>query len=252
MIEAEYAELIQRELDGELSETETARLQRYLSEHREARELRAELQKVCAMLERVPAVEPAPNLKKAILNRLPGAGSASVAKPSLRRKSGWLSGGFRFGWAVAFAGGVVIGLLLAGLNLGQLVQTDRGDLSGAMVTPVPPPAFEDVDAVEVALDGQRGRLELQQAGRLAELHVQLPSIPAQVTIEYAAETVALRATSLLPAAQYGSAGLTWTHQNEAVYRLLFERRVSAESAVIRVRIAHAGGKISRALELVGN
>lgn len=80
MTDEQRMALIHAELDGELGSEQRAGLARLLLADPQARALRGELQDLCNQLGALGQVEPPPQLKDSVLNRLPPARLAAVAR----------------------------------------------------------------------------------------------------------------------------------------------------------------------------
>jgi anti-sigma factor RsiW len=78
MTDDERLALIHAEIDGELADDRRGDLARLLLAEPQTRALREQLQRVDERLDRVAAVEPPPDLKDAILRRLPPANKLAV------------------------------------------------------------------------------------------------------------------------------------------------------------------------------
>jgi len=70
MIDEKYIELINKEIDGIITSDEKARLHAYLERNFEAKNIYQEQIQTAKLLNRVPAIEPPPNLKKRIMNSI--------------------------------------------------------------------------------------------------------------------------------------------------------------------------------------
>jgi anti-sigma factor RsiW len=100
--------LIHAELDGDLTSQQRAELARLLLAEPEMRRLRDELQGLCSRLDAIGQVEPPPQFKDSVLNRLP-----SVPHATAYRKAS-------FGrWRLA---AMIAGLLTAGTIVYETVQ----------------------------------------------------------------------------------------------------------------------------------
>jgi hypothetical protein len=86
MVETEYSELLQAEIDGELDGHQRAELARRLLVDQEARELREDLLRLRAMLETVEPVDPPPELRANVLRALPASASPGgrIGWPAVR------------------------------------------------------------------------------------------------------------------------------------------------------------------------
>lgn len=80
MTDEQRMALIHAELDGELGSEQRAGLARLLLADPQARAVRAELQDLCNQLGALGQVEPPPQLKDSVLNRLPPARLAAVTR----------------------------------------------------------------------------------------------------------------------------------------------------------------------------
>ena len=113
MIDERYVELINKELDGFNTESESKELQRFLSENDEALQYYDELRRAASALKRVEHVEPPSFLRTHILNSvksLPvpvrsGFGWVNTVQDLFRRRAS-----VKYG--VVFATGLCIGILL--------------------------------------------------------------------------------------------------------------------------------------------
>ncbi len=107
-LEEGYEELIQREIDGELSAQEKITVRDYVSKNAGARELKDGLAGVAQALNQMEAVEPPEDLRKSILAALPKRHSATgVFRPrSFLAKLPVLKYGY------ALAAGLVLGFVL--------------------------------------------------------------------------------------------------------------------------------------------
>jgi|GEM_PF-3184780 len=154
MIDERYVELINKELDGFNTESESKELQQFLSENGEALQYYDELLRAASALKRVDQVEPPSFLKTHILNSI-----KSLPVP-VRSGLGWMNTvldlfrqrpSVRYG--VVFASGLCIGILLF-----AIVGPWRRDgmplaskVSGSMVSRTEISRLHVIDSV--ALDG---------------------------------------------------------------------------------------------------
>ena len=74
-IEAKYVELMNSDLDGEISDAERIDLAEYLEANPEAAAMRADLGELCEALDELAQMDPPPHLKYAILDSLKSSGS---------------------------------------------------------------------------------------------------------------------------------------------------------------------------------
>ncbi|MGN6451926.1 MAG: hypothetical protein ACTHL7_02490 [Steroidobacteraceae bacterium] len=85
MTDEQRMALIHAELDGELDGTRRAELARLLLAEPQTRVLRDQMQGVCSRLDAVGQVEPPPQLRDSVLQRLPSAPPARVYRASFAR-----------------------------------------------------------------------------------------------------------------------------------------------------------------------
>jgi anti-sigma factor RsiW len=174
--DARTVDLIQRDLDGDLSATERAELARQLLAEPEARRLRDELARTDARLRAVPPAEPPVGLRPAILKALnlpadrEGTGDGAPG--------GW--SGFRL--AAALLGGlVVVGLGYRLVGTGE----DLGGLRGSIAEHAAP----TVPADEAALPAAGGTVtaRLFHEGGQTRLVIESSALePVEVVGRYAA------------------------------------------------------------------
>ena len=171
MTNDERMALIHAELDGDLSSQQRADLARLLLADPEMRRLRDELQGLCNRLDAVGQVDPPPQLKDSILNRLPSVPVAAAYRND------------SFGrWRLA---AMVAGLLLAGTIVFETVQgpaPGSRETAGTMAEDVPAP----VDSVAVGSGPVTGRATLyrDKNGLAVGLEVSAAE-PVDVVIETA-------------------------------------------------------------------
>lgn len=143
-----FIDLINRELDGDLSDSEIKRLKGYLSQDSEGAELRENLRKLSLILGAVPPQEPPAYLKHRIMEAV-----CAVKKQSAPNRSivGEILSVFRVRFspplAYSFATGAVIGILI----LGSLVTLGNGDFR-----------LDPSDLRGAILEGQKPAVEIIQ------------------------------------------------------------------------------------------
>lgn len=154
MDNARIEELIQRELDGELSVTERADLARLLLQDPEARRLHQEFRNTDRLLREIPAAEPPPGLRAAVL-----AGPARSSRPAeaVRRT---------YGRPLYRLAAVILGGLLVVGIADLLLDSDSRppDLQGSLGAGSQDRLWLRAEGVEAGAllrrDGQMMRLEL--------------------------------------------------------------------------------------------
>jgi hypothetical protein len=146
-------DLIQADLDGELSVAERAELARLLLQDPEARRLQGELRKTDRLLRDIAAAEPPAGLRAAIL-----AAPAQSARPgnSGRTQANWP--------AYRIAAAIVGGLLIVGLSyLVREGDAPATELQGSLIA--------RQDHLSMRSDGVELRASLEQNGEILKLEL---------------------------------------------------------------------------------
>jgi hypothetical protein len=156
-------DLIQKDLDGELSAAGKAELARLLLQDPDLRRLRDELSRTDALLRAVPAAEPPAGLRTSILSAL------GLTSRGSDRNSSSIAGWGRYRLAAAILGGVVV----VGLGYRMIsTQEDFDGLKGSIVAGAVAPAPADEVVLAVAggyvtarlfREGDRTRLTLESS-----------------------------------------------------------------------------------------
>jgi hypothetical protein len=123
MTEKQYIELINKEVDGLLSEKEKDQLQNYLEKDPKAKSLYQEINKTSDMRKFVDDIDPSTNLKKGILNTIDINRYASEHRTNFLRLtiSDWYTR-LNPKLVYAFAAGVIIGLIMYSVFLTEAIQ----------------------------------------------------------------------------------------------------------------------------------
>ena len=154
MIDERYIELINKELDGFNTGSESKELEQFLSENDEALKYYDELLRTASALKRVDQVEPPSFLKTHILN------SIKALPIPTRSGFGWVDNVLELfrqrpiaRYAVVFASGLCVGILflLIADPWRQDGMPDASKVSGSMVLPKEISRLQKIDSV--ALDG---------------------------------------------------------------------------------------------------
>ena len=156
MDKGQLQELIQADLDGELSVAERADLARLLLQDPEARRLHEEFRRTDRLLRDVAAAEPPPGLRAAIL-----AGSTQSVRPG---DSGRRQYGLPF---YRMAAVILGGLLIVGLSFVLIdAHVPGADLQGSLIAPQGHLSLR-AEGAEVSAslrrDGEKLRLELNSS-----------------------------------------------------------------------------------------
>ena len=154
MDKGQLQELIQTDLDGELSVTERAELARLLLRDPEARRLHNDFRRTDQLLHDIPKVEPPHGLRAAVLAGL--APSVRPAEPVQRR----------YGWPLyGMAAAIVGGLLIVGISYLLLDgNSSRTDLQGSLRS-------APQDQLSMRAEGVEVSALLRREGELLRLEV---------------------------------------------------------------------------------
>lgn len=192
MMDEKIKELINRDLDGLLSDEERRRLEEYLQNNEEARRYFEQMQKMNDWLNQVPPVEAPSSLKAKIMNQLdtrryaPKSGHTKFYLGSVFGK--WFKGG-AVRPAYAFATGVVLSGLIFLIILWQTTnfqQYENLPVTGTMKV--------ETQTIPIALPAVTGKLEFTSGTALSKLNVILkPQEKVSLTIEYDPKALILKA-----------------------------------------------------------
>jgi hypothetical protein len=184
MLEEKYIELIQADVDGELPERSRAELSRYLLASAEARALRDELRRTCAVLDSVEPVEPPADLRGAILSgiKLPGAPARSAGRA---RAFGFSPQAPVLRYAAVFAGGLIVSAVAFQFGSTDRAALDVTQVAGTMASQDPVANSAPVDAVSIDLEQVSGSVRLFQSATMRVLEFDLTADgPLEVVVSH--------------------------------------------------------------------
>ena len=178
-IDPRTTELVNADIDGELSADERAELDELLADDREARHFRDELGAVCDALDAVPDEEPPPHLKHVIMNSIKSPAQRRPAAETSRSTETFVDSLFashRVRYALSFALGVVLAFTFAVSDqASQRAFHDVTDLVGTISLPETPTGFSDVDTIRLTMNEIAGTIDLHRAGSILILDFDLVS-----------------------------------------------------------------------------
>ena len=182
MNEQKYMDLIQAELDDELSDGQRAELDALLGESAAARASRKEYRDLAGLLRQVPSREPPESLRQSILAQIELAGrqrpapTASWAIPAPARM------------AMAFTAGIVVTIGLFRLAPVDIGPTDTRTLVGSMVRNQALNYEFPRDQMKFDLGTGQGSVELHRNNNLLVLEFELRSArPMNLELEFAGQ-----------------------------------------------------------------
>ena len=178
MNDRKYIELIQAELDNELSGDQRAELDTLLHESAEARAARKDFRNLAGLLRQVPSRQPPASLRQNILAQIEIAGRQRAAPsawaiPAVARM------------AMAFAAGIVVTIGLFRLAPADIGPIDTRSLVGAMVNHQALPDELPRDRLELGLDTVQGSVELHRNNNLLMLEFAFDSkAPLNLVLDF--------------------------------------------------------------------
>ncbi len=131
MIDKQYIELMNKEIDGLLSVPESEELKNYLNQNKEAEKYFAELKVSVELLSRLPDEEPGRNLKQFILNSI-DKNKYSFNKPAKIKIFSPFQKFLKPRFTFALAAGILIGIVLYPLLFTVQNNKMKNNLSGTM------------------------------------------------------------------------------------------------------------------------
>jgi len=183
-IEPKYVELMNADLDGEITEAERIDLQEYLQSNPEAAALRSDLAALCGELDGMARIDPPPHLKYAILDSL------QKAKPSRETSP---AGGFRWQQifsapalrhSLAFAAGAILTFAL--INSNQISNQAFDDVTGLVgtISETPPPTTGK-NSIRLTSSELAGMVNVNAAGSLNVIDFNLTAEgPVEIVAEF--------------------------------------------------------------------
>ena len=183
-IEQKYTDLINADIDGEISDAEKVELQAFLDENPEGRSFYEECASLCMTLDATEQEEPPPYMRHIIMNSVPPARSAEespgflqvlLATPALK-------------YAATFAAGVFLTLSI--VNSSQISNKAFDDVTGLVGTVAEPVDATLASSVSISDSAVAGTVSLRTAGSLLILDFDLASMgPIEVQANYTDNTI---------------------------------------------------------------
>lgn len=173
-----YVDLMNAEIDGEISVEDRARLEAYLARHPEARTYRDELAGLCAELDAVEPVEPPVHLEHAIIDavarqaRTRPAATFGDWRPALRA----LFGADAARYAMSFTAGAILTYAIFSTDqISRHAFDDVTDLVGTMSQPGTTAELSNELQIYLTLSEIAGSVSLDRAGSILILDFDLVS-----------------------------------------------------------------------------
>lgn len=166
-IEQKYQDLINADIDGEISAEEKTELQAFLADSAEGRALHDELASLCASLDSVEEETPPVHLRHVIMNSIP-------QPPAPKSSPGFLHALFAapaFRYSLSFAGGVFLALSI--VNSSQVSNQAFDNVTGLVGTVADPVDAKLASSVAVDEPDVAGVVSLRSTGSLLILDFDL-------------------------------------------------------------------------------
>ena len=247
-MEEKYIELINKDIDGALSDRESDVLQEYLSTNADGRLLKEDLSQITHLLASVEGVDPPSNLKKRILNSIQansnrGAVAAGGFKMSVRA----LIFGAKPVYAFLFAAGLILGIIgyaLISENLHRVAPYDGSELTGTMIVNGGPSNFEPGESVPINVGQVAGNVSLKSSKNVIWAELKLKTDRnVDVMLEYPGNEVSfngfgqsIQASNSL---NIESGRLQLRHTGDNAYIFLLNRRTEVPTP-LHVEISSSG------------
>jgi len=176
MIEQKYIELINKKIDGEITPSESVKLQDYLSRRQEAEQVHDELMATSTLLSKMHEVEPPSNLKKKILNEIrpdlynvPQKTSLwNAIKNLIGVDFGASSHRLKYGFSFVFglAAGLFIYSVFANNTLDEKGSVEITDLYGTIMQREASTRFTQADKASINLPQVSGTVSIKYSENL--------------------------------------------------------------------------------------
>ncbi|MGB5628689.1 MAG: hypothetical protein WBM57_04935 [Woeseiaceae bacterium] len=183
-IEQKFSDLINADLDGEISAAEKNELQAFLDENAEGQALYDELASLCTALEGVEQEEPPPYMRHIIMNSVPPTRPADESPGFLRV----LLATPALKYSVTFAAGVFLTLSI--VNSSQVSNSAFDNVTGLVGTVADPVRANLEDSIDVVGPEVAGTVSLRSAGSMLILDFDLVARDhIEIETEYTDRTI---------------------------------------------------------------
>ena len=186
-IEPRYTELMNADIDGDISADDKALLERYLEEHPEARAYRDQLRAMCRVLDDEPTLDAPKGLGEPALARIrPASARTRASGPSLAETiNNWFSIP-AVKYAMSFAAGVILTFaLVTSDQASRSAFDDVTSLVGTMSSIDARGGAAARDDLQLSLNELAGSVSLLSAGQLMILDFDLASTqPVEIVARF--------------------------------------------------------------------
>lgn len=183
-IEQKFKELINADIDGEISAAEKSELQKFLNESAAGRALHDELSTLCATLDDVEQEDPPPYMRHIIMNSVPPTQAAGESRGFLEI----LFATPALKYAMTFAAGVFLTLSI--VNSSRISNQALDNVTGLVGTVAEPVNTAIADSVVLREVDIAGTVSLRSSGSLLILDFNLVSADhIEIQADYADRTI---------------------------------------------------------------
>jgi len=183
-IEQKYNDLINADIDGEISAADKAELQAFLDQSAEGRALHEQLAALCVTLQATPQEDPPPYMRHIIMNSVPptrtveespGFLQVLLATPALK-------------YAATFAAGIFLTLSI--VNSSQISNRAFDNVTGLVGTVADPVDAALASSVSITESAVAGTVSLRSAGSMLILDFDLAAMdPIEVEADYSDKSI---------------------------------------------------------------
>lgn len=260
MIQQKHIDLMNQELDGINTPTQSAELEEFLKEHEEARTYYRELTLALNVFEKVPLLEVPTDLAPDILAHIEQHPDEAVRRSGQDNGQGlWascretLGRGWQYrpqpAFAFTFVAGLVFGLVLYAGSM--YLASDRStDPNGQLSATANHRGWGSraVTDNQLSVPGLEGRVRTQRAGQDIQLHLELQAdLPAMIQISHGPHTDLKQYQTTNPNSSglsVSSTGTEINHQGRGSYDLVFFQD-TADTTPIMMSIFYEGRLVHR-------
>lgn len=177
-IDPKYIDLMNADIDGEISADDRVKLEDYLAGHPEARAYRDELAALCAELDNVEFIEPPAELKRAVLDAVTRQSAARPGSMTIDWRLGLraLFGSAAARYAMSFAAGAILAYtVISSDQIYRHAFDDVTDLVGTISQPGATAMQSNEYQIRLGLSEIAGSVNLDRAGSILILNFDLVS-----------------------------------------------------------------------------
>jgi hypothetical protein len=188
MIDKKNIELINKDIDGEITTIEQQRLHSFLNANPEAQKFHDKLRQISELLNKIPKVEPSPNIKKYVMNSI-DLTRYSTAKKRIRFRSIFSSLFFKPipKLAYTFALGILVGILVYSVLLENVISKRGMDVTDfyGTVGINEQAGFTTIQNIPIALPEIKGTISVKRLENIVVFETDMHSLKEmEIQFEY--------------------------------------------------------------------